>query len=210
MTAGLWALKRLTPKLYKDLARARSMLAAGLADAARDAGVPLQVNAFGSLLTPFFTVDAGARLRLGADRQHRRLCDVLPGHAGARHLPAAVAVRGVVPVGGAHRRATSRRRSPRRAAAMKEVAEASDAETHDSTRDASCAPCVCIAVSTRRVDADAQDRALRQLDFLAFGRRDRAAAADQDAGERALEAAEDAADDRADAGAGADARRPRP
>ena len=27
----------------------------GLADAARDAGVPLQVNAFGSLLTPFFT-----------------------------------------------------------------------------------------------------------------------------------------------------------
>ena len=43
---------------------------------------------------------------------------------------------------------------------------------------------------------------LRQLDFLAFGRRDRAAAADQDAGERALEAAEDAADDRADARAG--------
>ena len=42
------------------------MLAAGLADAARDAGVPLQVNAFGSLLTPFFTVDAGARLRVGA------------------------------------------------------------------------------------------------------------------------------------------------
>ena len=31
------------------------MLAAGLADAARDANVPLQVNAFGSLLTPFFT-----------------------------------------------------------------------------------------------------------------------------------------------------------
>ena len=39
------------------------MLAAGLADAARDAGVPLQVNAFGSLLTPFFTDRAGARLR---------------------------------------------------------------------------------------------------------------------------------------------------
>jgi glutamate-1-semialdehyde 2,1-aminomutase len=31
------------------------MLASGLADAARDANVPLQVNAFGSLLTPFFT-----------------------------------------------------------------------------------------------------------------------------------------------------------
>jgi glutamate-1-semialdehyde 2,1-aminomutase len=55
MTAGLWALKRLTPKLYKDLARRGSMLAAGFADAARETNVPLQVNAFGSLVTPFFT-----------------------------------------------------------------------------------------------------------------------------------------------------------
>jgi glutamate-1-semialdehyde 2,1-aminomutase len=55
MTAGLWALKGLTPRLYKDLAKRGSMLAAGLAQAARDAKVPLQVNAFGSLLTPFFT-----------------------------------------------------------------------------------------------------------------------------------------------------------
>jgi glutamate-1-semialdehyde 2,1-aminomutase len=55
MTAGLWALNRLTPKLYKELSRRGAMLAAGLADAARAAKVPLQVNAFGSLLTPFFT-----------------------------------------------------------------------------------------------------------------------------------------------------------
>jgi glutamate-1-semialdehyde 2,1-aminomutase len=55
MTAGLWALARLTPKLYKELARLGSMLASGLADAARAARVPLQVNAFGSLVTPFFT-----------------------------------------------------------------------------------------------------------------------------------------------------------
>jgi glutamate-1-semialdehyde 2,1-aminomutase len=55
MTAGLWALKRLPAKLYKDLARRGSLLAAGLADAAREANVPLQVNAFGSLITPFFT-----------------------------------------------------------------------------------------------------------------------------------------------------------
>jgi len=55
MTAGLWALKRLQPRLYKDLARRGSMLAAGLAEAARDASVPLQVNAFGSVVTPFFT-----------------------------------------------------------------------------------------------------------------------------------------------------------
>ena len=55
MTAGLWSLEQLSSKLYKHLAALGSMLAAGLADAAREAGVALQVNAFGSLLTPFFT-----------------------------------------------------------------------------------------------------------------------------------------------------------
>jgi glutamate-1-semialdehyde 2,1-aminomutase len=55
MTAGLWALDRLTPRLYTDLARRGSLLTQGLAEAARDARVPLQVNAFGSLMTPFFT-----------------------------------------------------------------------------------------------------------------------------------------------------------
>jgi len=55
MTAGLWALGRLKPALYRALARRGSTLAAGLADAAREAGVALQVNAFGSLVTPFFT-----------------------------------------------------------------------------------------------------------------------------------------------------------
>jgi glutamate-1-semialdehyde 2,1-aminomutase len=55
MTAGLWCLDRLTPKLYADLTALGARLAAGLADAARDAGVALQVNAAGSVLTPFFT-----------------------------------------------------------------------------------------------------------------------------------------------------------
>ena len=55
MAAGLWALEELSPRLYKHLAKLGAALAAGLAEAARAAGVPLQVNAFGSLLTPFFT-----------------------------------------------------------------------------------------------------------------------------------------------------------
>jgi glutamate-1-semialdehyde 2,1-aminomutase len=54
MTAGLWSLARLTPTLYKELARKGTTLAAGLAEAARDARVTLHVNAFGSVLTPFF------------------------------------------------------------------------------------------------------------------------------------------------------------
>jgi glutamate-1-semialdehyde 2,1-aminomutase len=72
MTAGLWALKRLRPKLYKDLARRGALLAAGLADAARASSVPLQVNAFGSLVTPFFTdapvrdYDSAVRANTGA------------------------------------------------------------------------------------------------------------------------------------------------
>ena len=55
MTAGIWCLDRLKPALYRDLAHLGTRLAGGLADAAREAGVALQVNAFGSLLTPFFT-----------------------------------------------------------------------------------------------------------------------------------------------------------
>jgi glutamate-1-semialdehyde 2,1-aminomutase len=55
MTAGIWCLDHLTPKLYRHLAALGGRLAAGLADAARAANVALQVNAFGSLLTPFFT-----------------------------------------------------------------------------------------------------------------------------------------------------------
>lgn len=55
MTAGLWSLSHLKGALYRHLARVGRDLAAGLADAARDAGVALQVNAIGSMLTPFFT-----------------------------------------------------------------------------------------------------------------------------------------------------------
>jgi len=55
MTAGLWSLKGLTPALYRRLAAMGQTLAEGLASAAREAGVPLQINAMGSMITPFFT-----------------------------------------------------------------------------------------------------------------------------------------------------------
>ena len=103
MTAGLWALTRLSSKLYRDLAARGSMLAAGLA-AARDAGVAVQVNAFGSLLTPFFTSTA-VRDYQSALTANTTAWDVLQRHAEARCVSAALAVRGVVPVCRAHRRA---------------------------------------------------------------------------------------------------------
>ncbi len=55
MAAGFWSLGRLSKPLYARMARLGRMLTAGLAEAAREAGVALQVNAHGSLLTPFFT-----------------------------------------------------------------------------------------------------------------------------------------------------------
>ena len=55
MTAGLWALSQLTPELYRKLDRLGERLATGLAEAARQTGTDLHVNAHGSVLTPFFT-----------------------------------------------------------------------------------------------------------------------------------------------------------
>lgn len=55
MVAGLWSLKRLSTGLYRRLTRMGEALAIGLADAARTSRVPLQVNAVGSMITPFFT-----------------------------------------------------------------------------------------------------------------------------------------------------------
>jgi glutamate-1-semialdehyde 2,1-aminomutase len=55
MTAGLWSLEHLSAKLYRHLERVSRRLADGLLAAADDAGVALQVNRTGSMLTPFFT-----------------------------------------------------------------------------------------------------------------------------------------------------------
>jgi glutamate-1-semialdehyde 2,1-aminomutase len=55
MTAGLWCLDHLKASTYSYLAKLGVRLGAGLAAAAREAGVALQVNAVGSVLTPFFT-----------------------------------------------------------------------------------------------------------------------------------------------------------
>jgi glutamate-1-semialdehyde 2,1-aminomutase len=55
MTAGLWCLERLEPRLYRQLAALGTRLAAGFAQAAREAAVGVQINVFGSVLTPFFT-----------------------------------------------------------------------------------------------------------------------------------------------------------
>ena len=54
MTAGVWTLRQLSAPLYRRLSTLATRLGTGLSQAARDAGVPLHVNGFGSVLTPFF------------------------------------------------------------------------------------------------------------------------------------------------------------
>ena len=55
MTAGIWALSRLSAPLYRGLDKLGRRLAEGLREAAREAGVALTVNTAGSVLTPFFS-----------------------------------------------------------------------------------------------------------------------------------------------------------
>jgi glutamate-1-semialdehyde 2,1-aminomutase len=55
MAAGLWTLEQLSPRLYRTLAQLGEQLAAGLAEAARATGIPVQINGVGSIITPFFT-----------------------------------------------------------------------------------------------------------------------------------------------------------
>ena len=103
MTAGIWSLDRLTPRLYRNLAALGTRLAAGLADAARGAGVPLQVNAFGSMLTPFFTDRPVRDYQSAISAETDRYAPILSRDDLARCLSAAVAIRGVVPVGRTYR-----------------------------------------------------------------------------------------------------------
>ena len=218
MTAGLWCLGELSPKLYRHLARLGAALASGLADAARAAGVPLQVNAFGSLLTPFFTSQPVR------DYQSAAAADTAAYAAFFRGMLA----RGVYPppsqfeawfISGAH----TERDIAKTVKAAREAFEeagagepANDAAVNRRTGNENIE--LSFAGSPvrrftgwwfldlrRRVHPHAQHRSRGQVHVLAFRRGDGAATADQHAEQRALATAEDAPDDRPHRGAGADA-----
>jgi glutamate-1-semialdehyde 2,1-aminomutase len=55
MAAGYSTLRLMTPDAYAKLEQQSAALAAGLAEAAKAAGVPVQVNRVGSMLTVFFS-----------------------------------------------------------------------------------------------------------------------------------------------------------
>ena len=105
VAAALATLHQLDEAAYARLAATTQALADGLGEAAAQAGCEVEVQSVPGLLTVFFSSLAGAVLRRRQALRHRRLRRVLPGAAGARRVPAALAVRGVVPVAGARPRA---------------------------------------------------------------------------------------------------------
>ena len=221
MTAGIWCLDRADAAALPPAGRARRRGSPPVSPTPRATPAsPLQVNAFGSLLTPFFT-DRPVRDYQSATSADT---DTLRARSSAACSRAASIRRRRSSKRGSCRRRTRRRmwtrRSPRRGRRCGKLQRRlrSPTDRTMARRTSVCMPqsepsvcdLRCLAKIQRRIQPHAQHRSGRQLDVLAFGRRDRAAAADQNAGHRAFDAAEDAADDRADAGAGADLRRPRP
>ena len=104
MTAGLWSLDNLTPKLYSYLDRSRPAARIwsrrrGARSGRCPAGQRRRLRA-----DPLLHQPAGAGLRVRDDRGHHQLRNVLSRHGRARNLPAAVAVRSVVSLSGSHAR----------------------------------------------------------------------------------------------------------
>ncbi len=117
VAAGRATLERLDEAAYMHLSATTQALADALRAAAGDR--PVSIVSTTGLLTVFFAPEPPTRLRRRRRLRHRGLRRLVPRAARARRLPAAVAVRGVVPVAGPHARA----RRPHREAAAAAFAE---------------------------------------------------------------------------------------
>ena len=153
--------------------------------------MPVQVNAFGSLLTPFFTTGPVRDYQSALTADTQRYAVFFRGMLARGIYPAAIAVRSLVPVGRAHaqgRRADDQSSGGGDERGGGEIERGSGFEPRTSN---------ALAHLKRLLEPDAQDRTGIELDVLALGGRDGAAAADQDAEQCAFAAADDPADDRA-------------
>ncbi len=117
--AGLATLRACTHDVYTRVDEAAAAVAKLAGEALTAAGVPFRLQEGGSLFSVFLGVSRpGTGLWRGAGPVVRRVRCVLPRDAQPRRLPAAVAVRGVVPVRGPRRRGgqQDRRRAAGRSA----------------------------------------------------------------------------------------------
>ena len=94
------AAKRLNAALYRLLSARTFRLAAGLADAARDLGVPLQVNALGLMLHLVFYRAARDSILERPASDTAAFAVFFSRHARRWHLSPALAVRGLVCLSG--------------------------------------------------------------------------------------------------------------
>ena len=99
MTAGLWALSQLSDKLYAKLERLGAPARRGPVRCRAPRRHRRQHQSRRVAAHGLLPRSAGDELRRREGVRHRGVRAVLPGDARAGHLPATVAVRGVVPVG---------------------------------------------------------------------------------------------------------------
>ena len=98
-TAGLATLRLATDDVYAHLNATADVLKTAASDALSVAGVPHVVQATGTMFSIFLTdTGPGARLRRRPAHRRRGVRRLLPRHARPRGLPAALGVRGVVPL----------------------------------------------------------------------------------------------------------------
>ena len=162
---------------------------------------PLQVNALGSMITPFFTATRVRDFQSAVTADTDGVRRVLPRDARARRLPSAVAVRSVVHLRRAHGPGhRSNRREPRARRCARSTSAGQIGATDEKPRPhdaeslrleapasslASGAPAASGLIAHALSGSSSRMRSTvpgGELDVLAFGRRDDAAAADQDAG----------------------------
>ena len=105
VAAGLTTLRLLDEQAHLRLSATTEALADGLREAAAAAGRAGAGRHGARPADRLLQRRAGARLRRGAGVRPRGLRRLVPRPAGPRRLPAAVAVRGLVPLAGPHRRA---------------------------------------------------------------------------------------------------------
>jgi glutamate-1-semialdehyde 2,1-aminomutase len=180
MTAGIWALERLSPRLYKDLARLGTTLAAGLADAARARRRAAAGQRTGLAADTVLHLQPRPRLQLGASVEYGRVCCVLPRNARARRLSPpsqfeAWFLSAATRIGTSGRRSRPQKVRCRMSRGCESAIGARSAV--QSAPMAPIAPLARVAPLTsldrdRRIEPHAQDRSLRQVDFLPFGRRE--------------------------------------
>ena len=138
-TAGLTTLRLATDEVYAHLTAAGETIKAAAAEALTAAGVPHVVQSTGTMFSVFFTDRPVRDFADASAPGRRRVRRVLPRHARRGRPPAAVGVRGVVPLLGPRRpRRADRARRPARRRPRRGRRRATVSAMTDADRSSTC------------------------------------------------------------------------